>query len=595
MSPESSPLSVAVDPSRWRLRAHPGTGGRHTWHYLETDEEAAAWPQSDLDKYWLGLPVDTPKSPPAATPMEAARKGFRFFKSLQCQETGHWAGHTSGPMFPIPGFVFGSYITGIELTNYQKTGLIQYLLKRAHPDDGGWGLHIEGKSTVFGTTLNYVALRILGVDADHPAAIKARTTLHMIGGAQAIPSWGKLWLACLNLYDWDGMNPLPSEMWLLPYALPFSPGRFWVHAREAMMSMTQLHGLRKSVPLTPLILSLRDEIFTVPYDSIDWPSQLYNISALDLHTRHTTLFKCINAVVSFYERFQPQFLHSRAMAESLRQLKLVVEHSDGLCVSPVSYALVLVAIYQAEGPESVHFQMLKKRFIDPFWISQDGLLVCSTNGSQLWDTEFVAQAVVETGLAEEDENHQYVQKVLEFLDDAQIQSSPSILADNYRYPTKGAWSFSTREQGYTVSDTTAEALKAIIGLQSLPGYKPLISDQRLFDSVDLLLGMQSSDGGFPSYDTLRAPQWVELINASEIFGKIMVEYNYPECTTSIDAGIRLIMSRQQPNGEWLQEGVEGVFNKSCTLAYPNYKNIFTIWALGRYAKKYGEDALPPVS
>ena len=41
--------------SRWRLLVNDG--GRHTWHYLKTDEECERWPQNLVDKYWLGLPV----------------------------------------------------------------------------------------------------------------------------------------------------------------------------------------------------------------------------------------------------------------------------------------------------------------------------------------------------------------------------------------------------------------------------------------------------------------------------------------------------------------------------------------------------------
>jgi lanosterol synthase len=48
------------------------------------------------------------------------------------------------------------------------------------------------------------------------------------------------------------------------------------------------------------------------------------------------------------------------------------------------------------------------------------------------------------------------------------------------------------------------------------------------------------------------------------------------------------MSRQQRNGEWLQEAIEGVFNKSCMISYPNYKFIFPMKALGMFAKKYGD-------
>jgi hypothetical protein len=44
-----------TDYSRWRLLVNDG--GRHTWHYLKTDDECARWPQNSVDKYWLGLPV----------------------------------------------------------------------------------------------------------------------------------------------------------------------------------------------------------------------------------------------------------------------------------------------------------------------------------------------------------------------------------------------------------------------------------------------------------------------------------------------------------------------------------------------------------
>jgi hypothetical protein len=45
------------------------------------------------------------------------------------------------------------------------------------------------------------------------------------GGAVAIPSWGKFWLAVLNVYSWEGLNTLFPEMWYacpLPIALPSS-------------------------------------------------------------------------------------------------------------------------------------------------------------------------------------------------------------------------------------------------------------------------------------------------------------------------------------------------------------------------------------
>lgn len=41
-----------TDYTRWRLKTERG---RQTWHYLESGEELAAWPQTTYDKYHLGM------------------------------------------------------------------------------------------------------------------------------------------------------------------------------------------------------------------------------------------------------------------------------------------------------------------------------------------------------------------------------------------------------------------------------------------------------------------------------------------------------------------------------------------------------------
>lgn len=59
-----------TDYSRWRLLSNDG--GRHTWHYLRTDEECEKWPQNEADKYWIGLPlVRVSVSCPARYPLTA--------------------------------------------------------------------------------------------------------------------------------------------------------------------------------------------------------------------------------------------------------------------------------------------------------------------------------------------------------------------------------------------------------------------------------------------------------------------------------------------------------------------------------------------
>lgn len=80
-----------------------------------------------------------PTLPPATNALEAAQNGYTFYKSLQSDD-GHWAGEYGGPMFLLPGLVIGSYVTGMGFKPEEKLEMIRYLMNRAHPDDGGWGL-----------------------------------------------------------------------------------------------------------------------------------------------------------------------------------------------------------------------------------------------------------------------------------------------------------------------------------------------------------------------------------------------------------------------------------------------------------------------
>jgi len=62
-----------------------------------------------------------------------------------------------------------------------------------------------------------------------------------------------------------------------------------------------------------------------------------------------------------------------------------------------------------------------------------------------------------------------------------------------------------------------------------------------------------------------------------------------EDAAAIQNGINYLMSKQLPNGDWPQEGIAGVFNRSVGIQYTAYRNVFPIWALGRYSSTTGSD------
>ena len=55
---------------------------------------------------------------------------------------------------------------------------------------------------------------------------------------------------------------------------------------------------------------------------------------------------------------------------------------------------------------------------------------------------------------------------------------------------------------------------------------------------------------------------------------------------ALDRARDFLMKRQLPTGDWAQEGITGVFNRSCGITYTAYRNLFPMWALARYAATY---------
>nr|XP_006636690.2 PREDICTED: lanosterol synthase [Lepisosteus oculatus] len=706
----------ATDLRRWRLS---NVEGRQTWRYVE-NEDSAERELNMLEAHSLGLDTSmfAPSSPPADTARQSALKGMEFYRLLQAED-GHWAGDYGGPLFLLPGLLITCHVAKIHLPEAWKKEMVRYLRSVQLPD-GGWGLHVEDKSTVFGTALNYTTLRILGVEPDDPDMVRARNNLHSKGGAIGIPSWGKFWLAILNVYSWEGMNTLLPEMWLFPTWMPAHPSTLWCHCRQVYLPMSYCYAVRLTAQEDALVCSLRQELYVQDYSSIDWPAQRNNVAACDIYTPHSKLLTVAYLIMNVYESHHSTSLRKRAVEELLSHIKADDSFTKCISIGPISKTINMLVRWYTDGPSSPAFQEHVSRIPDYLWMGLDGMKMQGTNGSQLWDTAFAVQAFLEAGAQDCSTFTECLHHAHEFFRITQIPENPPDYEKYYRHRNKGGFPFSNRDCGWIVADCTAEGLKSVMLLQDkCPFITQHIPKERLFDAVDVLLSMRNADGGFATYETKRGGRLLELLNPSEVFGDIMIDYTYVECTSAvmqalkhfsksfpeykteeirstlqqgleycrqaqrddgswegswgvcftygawfgleafasvghtfrngsacsevqracdfllskqmedggwgedfesceqrryvqseksqihntcwallglmavrypddrvIEKGIQMLISRQQPNGDWAQENIAGVFNKSCAISYTAYRNIFPIWTLGRFTHLY---------
>lgn len=311
--------------------------------------------------------------------------------------------------------------------------------------------------------------------------------------------------------------------------------------RQVFLPMSFIASKHFSFSSTPLTLQLREELYIQPYSSINFASHRNSIASTDNYHPKTWILNTINwALVNIWNPLlRTSYLTERAEEWAFDLIQREDENTDFANLGPVNAPMNFLACYIVDGEGSYSVKRHRERMHDFLWMKGEGMLMNGTNGVQTWDTSFLIQAVVEAGLATELQWRPMLIKALEFLDDQQIRENCREQDICYRQQRKGAWAFSTREQGYTVSDCTSEALKAVIMLQNLPGFPNLVSDERIHDAIDTLCTMQNASGGFASYETTRGSEYMEYLNAAEVFGRIMVEYDYPECTTGVVTALSL--------------------------------------------------------
>nr|WDS97776.1 dammarenediol synthase [Bupleurum chinense] len=516
--------------------------------------------------------------------IDLVKKALRLNRAIQAHD-GHWPAENAGPLLYTPPLIIALYISGTIdtiLTKEHIKEMIRYMYNHQNKD-GGWGFYIEGHSTMIGTALSYVALRLLGEGPSNAggAVERARTWILDHGGASSIPSWGKAYLSVLGVYEWEGCNPLPPEFWLFPTSFPFHPANMFIYCRTTYMPympMSYLYGRKYHGPITGLVLDLRKEIYPIPYEEINWNKQRHNCCKEDLYYPHSFVQDLLWDGLHYFS--EPIFkywpftkLRKRGLERVIELMRYGAEESRYITSGCIEKCLQMMC-WWAVNPNGEEFKHHLARVPDFLWLAEDGMKL-QTFGSQLWDCALATQAIMATGMVEEYGDS--LKKAHFYIKESQVKENLSgDFLSMHRKMTKGSWTFSDRDQSLAVSDCTAEALKCLLLLSQMPeniaGKKADV--QRLYDAIDILLYLQSPEsGGFAVWEPPVPKPYLEMLNPSEFFADIVVEKEHVECTASIiqalvafknlhqgyrekeitvsvAKAVQYLEGKQMPNGSW---------------------------------------------
>jgi lanosterol synthase len=504
---------------------------------------------------------------------DALARALGHLVSLQ-RADGCWEGEVVWNPMLLAQHVIAHRVVGSPPPDEAARARILRHFERTVTPEGGWGMHPDAGPYVFFTALAYVALRLLGVGPDEPLAARARAFLRSAeGGVPAIPSWGKFWLSMLGLYGYEGVNPIPPEIFLLPAWLPVHPDRYYCHTRYIYLAIATLYGQRFRADLGPITAELRRELYVDPYESIDFAAHRHEIAPSDLHVRPGLELRVAYDALHALEQVAPAPLRRRALDHCYDRLVYELRQTRYQCISPVNGILNALALF-ARDPRDPEVALALGGVEAWRWEDEAEGTRFAGARSNAWDTAFALRAALEAPAARRPVAA--IRRAYAWLRETQMVEELPFRERQRRDAIAGGWCFSDGQHRWPVSDCTAEALSAIFLAHEVPGLIPVadrIPEHRLHQAVHFILARQNDDGGFGTYERRRGGAFLEALNPSEMYGSCMTERSYLECTASsigalarargalptldqrrlgraVAAGAALIRGAQREDGAW---------------------------------------------
>src|ERR1041384_3560668 len=149
---------------------------------------------------------------------------------------GHWCGELEGDTILQSEYILLLAWLGQEQSSIARK-CAAYLVEKQLPT-GGWAMYPGGKMEISGSVKAYFALKLTGHDPQADYMPLAREAIRAQGGADAVNSFTRFYLALLGQISCDHCPAVPPELVLLPKWSPVNIYRMSAWSRTIMVPLS---------------------------------------------------------------------------------------------------------------------------------------------------------------------------------------------------------------------------------------------------------------------------------------------------------------------------------------------------------------------
>lgn len=509
----------------------------------QNDDAEIASPKSSRVKS-LGMPV-----------RRAIHRTRQWLLSQQ-MENGAWCAELEGDTILESETILLLAFLGREDGDLARR-CANYLVEKQLPE-GGWAMYPGGGVEISGSVKAYFALKLTGHDLNAEYMQRARAAILAHGGADAVNSYTRYYLALLGQISYEQCPAVPPEVVLLPKWFPINLYAVSSWSRTIIVPLSILSAFRPVRRLEPR-QGIR-ELFL--RDPEDWPPlRCPGLSGGIGLFSWDRFFRTIDSTAKWCQRRGVLPLRRKALAVAEQWMLARFDESDGLgaIYPPIVWSIVALKClgYPDDSPE---VQECHKQLLDLVLENDENdtvrLQPCK---SPVWDTAITVRALAASGLRPE---HPAIREAVNWLLEQQIRDrgdwSETVDAE------PGGWCFEWANRFYPDNDDTVMVLLALQTqfADSTAGHSALPPELNLTAESETLASVFREPIGVPNVRRMvdaPLPQHSgSLRNMRQLSGLPHKEQeeaheetaSMQDSVLAIDRGLRWVLAMQNRDGGW---------------------------------------------